>query len=507
MAEPLFDWLKQRQSGVLAHVTSLPGPQGIGTIGPEAESFLDFLSSIGATVWQMCPLGPTGFGDSPYQCFSAFAGNPYLIDLRELVEAGLLDSAELEPLGNLPVERVDYGGLYEAFWPIFELACNRFVEAPRDLPGLGSFTAFCADQGHWLDGYASFTAAKRHFGGRCWLEWPKEASTFDSFAKSDLSEQLSDAILGVKFGQYVFAGQWKRLRAKATAMGIQLVGDAPIYVSLDSADMWANPGLFLLKKGTVNPAVVAGVPPDYFSATGQLWGNPLYDWKSHKADGYDWWIKRLRSNFELFDAIRLDHFIGFSRYYAIPAGSKDATTGTYQPGPGIELFEAVKKAIPEARIIAEDLGVITDEVRELLAATGFPGMTVLHFAFGDNQNPYLPHNHIPNQVCYPGTHDNDTTVSWYQTEAPNITDHFRRYFETDGSAPNWTLMRAALRSVARLSVVTLQDLLGLGNEARLNQPGTQLGNWQWRFSSDQTQRFANESGDYFKSLAALYGRL
>lgn len=500
-------WLQERRSGVLLHPTSLPTSTGIGNFGQSAECFLDFLSAAGFRAWQMCPLGPTGFGDSPYQCFSAFAGNPYLIDLEALVALGLLRDAELEPLRELSPSRVDYGELYGAFHPILHKAAERFLASPQDLSGYGSYEKFKHAHAHWLDGYAAFMACKAEHQGKCWLEWPAKVRSFEKFKKSPLAGKLEHEMERVRFVQYVFAGQWAQLRAAAARRDIQIIGDAPIFVALDSADAWANPELFQLVKTTGKPKAVAGVPPDYFSETGQLWGNPLYEWSAHAKKGYQWWIERLKANFQLFDIVRLDHFIGFHNYWSVPAGDEDARGGSWQPGPGIDLFKAIEKALPGAKLIAEDLGIVTDEVVALREASGLPGMAVLHFAFGsDAANAYLPHNHEQNQVVYPGTHDNDTSLGWYATEADHVTDHFRRYFEVDGAAPNWTLLRACLKSVARLAVVPMQDLMNLDTLARLNQPGAAMGNWQWRYQPQQLDRLWADSAGYLKSLNELYGR-
>lgn len=501
-------WLTNRSSGVLLHPTSLPSNTGIGNFGASARHFVDCLAASGFRYWQMCPLGPTGFGDSPYQCFSAFAGNPYLIDLHALVEFGLLEAEELAPLAALPDDFVEYEQLYDAFWPILNLATERFLKSLKDLPGYGSYAAFKQAHAGWLDGYAAYVAAKAHHEGACWLEWPLEHRSFAKLQTSKLFPQLQEAIEGVCFVQYVFAGQWRNLRAYAADKGIGMIGDAPIFVALDSADVWANPELFELDPKTLEPTHVAGVPPDYFSETGQLWGNPLYAWKTHAKQGYQWWIDRLKANFATFDIVRIDHFIGFQNYWQIPAGAKDARGGKWVPGPGKAFFEAVEKAIPGAKLIAEDLGVLTDEVIELRDSRGLPGMAVMHFAFGGGaDNPYLPHQHQPNQVVYPGTHDNDTSLGWYGAENDHVTDHFRRYFETDGAAPQWTLLKAALKSPARLAVIPLQDLMNLGTEARLNTPGTALGNWQWRFQNEQLNRLWSESADYLRYLNDMYGRL
>ncbi len=506
-SKPLFNWLTERSSGLLLHPTSLPGNNGIGNFGKAAYRFVDFLADCGFGAWQMCPLGPTGFGDSPYQCFSAFAGNPYLVDLDALVDFKLLKEAELAPLRKLPATKVDYGALFNNFHAIIEKAAKRFLSNGGELPGYGSFANFKKANRNWLDAYAAFMACKAHYDGKCWLDWPVSVRSFAKLQKASLFEKLEDEMEVIRCIQFLFFAQWSRLKRYADEHGVQIIGDAPIFVALDSADVWEEPTLFQVDKKTFAPKVVAGVPPDYFSATGQLWGNPLYDWPAHKDQDYAWWISRLNTNFKFFDIIRIDHFIGFQNYYSIPAGAKDATKGEWQPGPKIDFFNAVRKAIPDAKLIAEDLGIVTEDVANLRDTCGLPGMAVLQFAFGDGPgNPYLPHNHKQNLVVYPGTHDNDTTLGWYATAADHECDYLRRYLETDGTAPNWDLYRAAMRSPARLAVAPLQDLMNLGNEGRLNAPGNPMGNWQWRFTEAQLDTLWSESRDYLLQLNTVYGR-
>lgn len=505
----LLGWMdsQARSVGVLLHPTSLPGDLGIGQFGAEARRFVDFLEAAGMGLWQVCPLGPTGYGDSPYQCFSAFAGNPYMIDLHPLVDLGLLDGGDLVPLQALPRDRVDFGGLYERIWPVLHRAAARFAEAPGDLPGYGPYGEFCETQAYWLDSYAAFAAAKAHFGGKPWYSWPKRYRSHELFVKSELVSKLGAEIEAVKFLQYLFLGQWNALRAYAAAKGISVVGDAPIFVAADSADVWASPEHFQLKSdGT--PQAVAGVPPDYFSPTGQLWGNPLYEWKHHAATGFAWWIERIKANMALFDLVRLDHFRGFAAYWAIPAEAPDARPGKWVKAPGEALFRALADALPDACLIAEDLGEITQDVIALKQASGLPGMAVIQFGFGgDSGNIHLPHNHEPVQVVYPGTHDNDTTLGWYRSVDDKTRDHFRRYLGVDGGAANWDLIRAAYRSPARLAVVTMQDLLNLGSGGRMNTPGQATGNWQWRYSTEALNKLWSDSAAYLREEAELYGRL
>jgi 4-alpha-glucanotransferase len=367
------------------------------------------LVQAGFSYWQVCPLGATGYGNSPYQSFSAFAGNPYLIDLEALVSAGLVQRTELATLDALPQDRVDFGAIWLHKWPVLFAAAERFRKKPVALP-YGDFQEFCAAQTGWLSDYAFFLALKDHFDGRPWWEWPTELRNFEKASKSPLRRTLSTRIFAHQFLQYLFFGQWRQIRARAAELGIRIVGDVPIFVALDSADVWSNPGLFLLDQTTRRPTFVAGVPPDYFSADGQLWGNPLYDWPEHQRTGYFWWLRRLAATFDLCDVVRIDHFRGFESYWAVPAGAPNARKGSWELGPGLDFFRAVQTAFPNAKIIAEDLGVLTPEVLALREATGLPGMAITQFAFGgDAKNLYLPHNHVPNCVLYPGTHDNDTT--------------------------------------------------------------------------------------------------
>ena len=507
MAEPLYSWLKERQAGVLMHPTSLPGSQGVGTLDQQAVTFLEFLAAAGFKSWQLCPLGPTGYGDSPYQCFSAFAGNPYLIDLEALIKPGLLKETDLAPLRALPADRVDFGWLYQTKWPALFQAHARFVAGGRRAAPYGDFDAFCQAQRSWLPDYALFSALKGHFGGQPWWQWPATARTPAAARKSNLPRQLADRVEAYEFIQYLFFGQWQAVRAAARKLGISIIGDTPIFAALDSADVWANPQLFQLDPKTSQPTAVAGCPPDYFSADGQLWGNPLYDWPVHSKTGYAWWLDRLRANFALCDIVRIDHFRGFESYWSIPAGSPNARPGRWVPGPGLGFFRAVQAALPDVKLIAEDLGTLTPEVLALRDATGLPGMAVLQFAFGgDNDNFYLPHNHRANCVIYPGTHDNDTTRGWYATADEKTCDHVRRYFRVSGQDINWDLLRAAYASVCALAVIPLPDLLGLGSEARFNSPGKPEGNWSWRYRADDLATLQRSGGKYLRELAELYRR-
>jgi 4-alpha-glucanotransferase len=505
-ARPLFNWLQTRGAGVLLHPTSLPGAQGCGVFDANAIRFLDFLQAGGMKYWQVCPLGPTGYGDSPYQCFSAFAGNPYLVDLAVLVTHGLLAPADLAGLAALPTDHTDYGALYRLKPRLLQSAYVQF-QAKRPALPYGDFAAFCREQAHWLDAYAFFRALKDHFNGIAWWEWPAEARDHRRAAKSGLRAQLADAIATYQFGQYLFFGQWAQIRAAARARGIEIIGDLPIFVAGDSADAWGAPELFELDPQTLQPAAVAGVPPDYFSADGQLWGNPLYAWDAHRADGYAWWIARMRAAFAQCDIVRIDHFRGFDAYWRIPLPAQNARVGAWVPGPGLDLFRAFAHAFPAGRIIAEDLGVLTDSVLQLREASGLPGMLVLQFAWGgDAKNAYLPHHATANAVVYAGTHDNDTTLGWYQTASEAERNYVRRYLRVSGSDVAWDFIRAAYASVARLAVVSLQDVLGLGPAARFNTPGSAQGNWQWRFSSAALEKLFGTTTNYLRELSALYDR-
>jgi len=506
---PLFNWLDTRGTGVLLHPTSFPGNQGVGTLDENAVRFLDFLQAAGISYWQVCPLGPTGYGDSPYQCFSAFAGNPYLIDLQDLVRRKLLTAAEVAPLARLDRQRVDYGALYELKWPLLEKACARFIQSgAAGIEERESFAAFNQRQAGWLEDYAYFQALKTQYGGRSWTEWPAESRNYKKAIKSPLRATLAPARLAHQFYQYVFFSQWRRFRMEAAKRGIAVIGDIPIFVAADSADVWSHPELFDLDGSSGQPVHVAGVPPDYFSADGQLWGNPLYNWDAHAADNYAWWHARLQGCFELCDVLRIDHFRGFDRYWRIPFLAKTARTGEWVAGPGLPFFASVQAAFPHAQIIAEDLGALTPSVIELRDATGLPGMAILQFAFGGKaDNLYLPHNLTANSVIYPGTHDNDTTLGWYAAEAEKTRDHVRRYLRVTGKEVGWDFIRASYESVSRLAVLTLPDIMSLGSEGRFNTPGQPAGNWQWRYRPEQLEALFSGTAPYLKELGELTGRL
>ncbi len=487
-----------RASGVLMHLTSLSSPHGIGTMGKEARAFADFLAAGGQRYWQLLPLGPTGYGDSPYQSFSTFAGNPYLIDLDTLAEEGLLTEPEYagEDWGEDP-QRVDFGLLYRKRYPVLKKAVRRLLE--RKEP---EYEMFLAENAHWLPDYALFMALKDAGDGAPWWQWPEELRRREPHALARAGEELREETDFWQGVQYLFFRQWQKLKEYVNGRGISLIGDLPIYVALDSADVWAGPELFQLDRELV-PTEVAGCPPDAFAADGQLWGNPLFDWERMEADGYAWWIGRIAHQLRLYDMLRIDHFRGFESYYAIPFGEETARNGRWRPGPGMKLFRAVEAALGQKDIIAEDLGYLTPEVRQMLAESGFPGMKVLQFAFDSREeSDYLPHNYDKNCVVYVGTHDNDTALGWLDTVSPEDRRYAMDYLKLTGAEGyHWGLMRGAWASAARLAVVTAQDLLGLGSGARMNTPSTLGGNWQWRampgvFTEELAQRLRRETGIY-----------
>lgn len=508
MEPPPPTWLTTRTAGVLAHVSSLPGDYGIGNLGPGARAFIDFLAAARLRYWQICPIGPTGYGDSPYQLFSGRAGNPYFIDLGELQAAGLLKAAELAPLHALPAGGADYGRLYESFWPVLARAHDRFAAAGTDrLGGFGLLRDFRREQSGWLEPFADFMALKGRFGGVAWTGWPEEFRCWSPALHASLPEEVRLEADRHVFYQYVFFGQWDRLRRHAAERGVGIIGDVPIFVALDSADTWQNRAVFRLDAHG-QPLAVAGVPPDYFSAAGQLWGNPLYDWDHLARTGYAWWIDRLRAAFELYDIIRLDHFRGFDTYWEIPAGAPDARQGRWLQGPGRAFFQAVRAALPAARIIAEDLGYIGPEVVELRRAAGLPGMKILQFAYGhDANNVNLPHFYPPDSVAYTGTHDNLTTRGWLEGLTPDYAARIRDYFQLNGHAGSaWPIIRAALATPSRLAIIPIQDLLDLPAGATLNRPGTNEGNWQWRFTAAELASLTGDKTAQLSHWIQLYDR-
>ncbi len=469
-----------RHAGILLHPTSLPGRFGLGALGPEAYRFIDFLAAAGQSVWQVLPLGPTGFGHSPYAARSSFAGNPLLISPELLVEDGLADPAELERAPAFPAARADFEAVIRWREALLRGAFRRFLAAGRrrELEPLLE-----ADRG-WLPDYCLYMAI-RDEDPRAWHEWPAPIATREPAALAEARRRLADSIAYHAFLQSRFAGHWAKMRERAGRAGVRLFGDIPIFPAGDSADVWANQGIFKLEPSG-RPTVVAGVPPDYFSKTGQLWGNPVYRWDVLKAEDYRWWVERFRRTFELVDLVRLDHFRGFAAAWEVPAGARTAERGAWVSGPGLELFERVEAELGRQPIVAEDLGVITAGVRRLRDASGYPGMKVLQFAFGgDPGHPFLPHNHTPRCVVYTGTHDNDTTAGWFASLSEAERKNVRRYVGIDGDGGGRDivsgLIRLAYQSVAGMAIVPMQDVLGLGSEARMNLPGQRDGNWGWRF--------------------------
>jgi 4-alpha-glucanotransferase len=500
-------WLNARSAGVLAHISSLPGGYGIGNLGAGTRKLVDFLGQAGVRYWQICPVGPTGFGDSPYQTFSGRAGNPYFIDLDELALAGLLTDRDLAPLRSLPVAGVDYGRLYEGFWPVLALAYDRFAESGRgEVGGLGRLEDFRKANADWLEPFATFMALKTKFGGLPWTRWPEGYGSWNEELVARLAPEARVDVNRHVFYQYLFFGQWERLRRYAAARGVGIIGDVPIFLALDSADTWQNRPVFRLDERG-NPLAVAGVPPDYFSETGQLWGNPLYDWDYLARTGYRWWIDRIRAAFDLYDIIRLDHFRGFDSYWEIPSGATDARSGRWQAGPGLKFFQALREALPGGRIIAEDLGYIGPDVVALRQAAGLPGMKILQFAYGhDASNVNLPHFYTRDSVVYTGTHDNNTTRGWLEGLGNGTSEQVREYYQIHGTCSAWPVIRAALATVSRLAVIPMQDLLDLPASSALNQPGTAEGNWQWRFTDEQLERLVDEKLGTFRHWIKLYDR-
>ncbi len=488
-----------RKSGVLLHPVSLPGPGGIGSLGEEAIRFVDFLHSAGQKLWQVLPLGPTAYGDSPYACYSAFAGNPLLINLESLVKEGDLTSTDLRE--NLPRDRVDYHLVTDFKLAALSKAADYFL-AGADPGRTREFRNFC-ETTPWLHDFALFMALKEHHQGKCWSDWPEKIALYKPSALAEASVELAGSIDKQKYMQWQFFRQWQKIKMYANGKGIGIVGDIPIFVAYDSVDVWAHPDLFHLdEKG--RPTVVAGVPPDYFSKTGQLWGNPIYNWEIMAYHGYDWWVERFRSALDLCDLLRVDHFRGFEAYWEVPSLDKTAVNGRWVKGPGEALFHALFDSLGKVPIIAEDLGVITPDVEALRDKFAFPGMKILQFAFGsDSYNPYLPHNHVPDSVVYTGTHDNDTTVGWFSSlpAAEKLT--VCRYLNISGDDISWDLIRSALVSVADTVILPLQDILSLPGEARMNMPGTTAGNWSWRFNGESLSR---ETAERLRDLTEMYGR-
>jgi len=472
----------ERASGILLHPTSLPGPYGIGDLGPQAYRWVEFLAGAGCKLWQVLPLGPTGYGDSPYQSFSAFAGNPYLVSPEFLLERGLLHQDDLMDMPQWDAGCIDFGALFQWKPALLNKAYDRFAHsASEDVRN--DFRSFCEAHAAWLDDFALFMALKDAHDGRPWTEWNELLRKRDTQALADARQKYSLQIIHHSFRQWLFFRQWESLRNFAHSKGIKIIGDAPIFVAMDSSDVWAHPDLFFLDESG-KPTVVAGVPPDYFSRTGQLWGNPLYRWDVHKYTGYKWWISRFKAIFELVDVVRLDHFRGFAGYWEVPGNASTAEHGRWVPGPGADFFHTVRNALGDLPIIAEDLGEITPDVVELRDSFNLPGMKIYQFGFSGPDNPFLPHHYTENCVVYTGTHDNDTMRGWYET-APEHERHFAlRYMGVDGQNFVADSIRAIWASVAGFALAPLQDFLNQDMRARMNFPGKLGGNWVWRMSHD-----------------------
>lgn len=490
----------QRASGVLLHPTSLPGPHGIGDLGPAAYRWVDWLAEAGCAWWQILPLGPTGYGDSPYQCFSAFAGNPYLISPELLLKDGLLSAADVADEPDFPADRVDFG-------PVIQWKLTLLDRAYANAKANGTdalraeFGAFMRDEAAWLDDFAAFMALKEANGGVSWDNWPADHRRREPHVIAEIKR--SDAFERHAFRQFLFFKQWTALHRYANDRGVAVIGDIPIFVAYDSADAWSHPHLFYFDDDG-KPTVVAGVPPDYFSPTGQLWGNPLYRWDVHRQSGYAWWLDRMRATLRQVDLIRLDHFRGFAGYWAVPAGLPTAEIGEWRPGPGKHFLSALKDALGDLPIIAEDLGLITPDVVDLRDSFDLPGMRILQFGFGSPTDPFLPHNYVRNCVVYTGTHDNDTVKGWYKTAPKAEKKYCLKYLNTTAAKLPQAMVRAIWSSVANVVVAPLQDLLGLGPEARMNFPGKPAGNWGWRTSA---AAIGDSLRDSLLELNTLYNRL
>jgi 4-alpha-glucanotransferase len=515
-AQRIFGLVKlPRCSGILLHCTSLPSRFGVGDFGPSAYEFADFLSAAGQKLWQVLPLNPTGYGDSPYQCFSAFAGNPLLLSLELLRDRGLLQDSDLSQAPTFPADSVDYQAMIEFKRLLLQRAAEAFF-ADAGAADRSAFDRFCVSASPWLEDFALFMALKDAHHGTAWTTWEAGIRQREPRALGDWTQRLASQLQAIKFWQFEFSRQWQALKAYCRERAIGLMGDIPIYVAHDSADVWAHPELYFLDDQG-HPTVVSGVPPDYFSATGQLWGNPIYRWDLLKAGGYAWWIERFRASLSLFDMVRLDHFRGFEAYWEVPGGEQTAINGRWVKGPGESFLSALKNEFGELPIVAENLGVITPPVEELRHKFGLPGMSVLQFAFGTDPqgSSFRPHNYTRDLAAYTGGHDNDTTVGWWSSSGAGDSTRSeqdvreeralaRAYLNfQDDSQIHWAMIRAVMASVADLAMVPLQDVLGLGNEARMNLPGTMSGNWKWRY---RPGALTADLSARLKSLAALFDR-
>ena len=490
-----------RKSGILLPVSSIPSKYGIGTFSKQAYDFIDSLEKAGQSYWQILPLGPTGYGDSPYQSFSTFAGNPYYIDLETLIEEGYLtkDDCEKCDFGD-DDEYIDYEKIYLSRFKVLKIAFQN-----SNVVNEADFQNYVRDNRYWLDDYALYMAVKNSFDGKSWSEWDEDIKLRKPAAMEYYREKYAEEVMFYQFQQYLFAKQWSALKEYANQKRIQIIGDIPIYVAFDSADTWANPELFQLDD-MLTPIAVAGCPPDAFSATGQLWGNPLYRWEYHKETGYAWWMKRIAYCYELYDVVRIDHFRGFDEYYSIPFADETAEFGHWEKGPGYDIFKAIKEKVGNKPVIAEDLGFLTESVIKLVKKTGYPGMKILQFAFDPREeSDYLPHNYVANSIVYTGTHDNDTMLGWYNSLSRRDKAFARKYLNIRTNKDvQWEFIRAAMASVSETCVIPMQDCLGLGAEARINIPSTLGINWKWRMLSGQ---FTDELAQHILDMTKLYGRV
>ncbi|HTP79627.1 MAG TPA: 4-alpha-glucanotransferase [Bacteroidota bacterium] len=493
----------RRSAGILLHPTSLPGKFGSGDLGSAAYHFVDWLVSAGQAHWQMLPIGPIGMGNSPYMSLSAFAGNPLLIDLEDLQRRGWLQPQDLANVPSFPTDRVDFSSVIPYRRTLLEKGASTFFKS-SDQKDRKSFDLFSSEQKSWLEDYALFSAIQDSRPGEVWTAWAPDLALRKRSALQAASNDLRRRVEFHKFAQWIFSLQWTKLKQYANSRGVRLIGDIPIFVAHHSSDVWSHPDAYELNEHG-NPRLVAGVPPDYFSKTGQRWGNPLYKWNVMKKQKFRWWVDRFRRTLDFFDILRIDHFRGFAGYYAIPASEKTAERGTWLKGPGAGLFNAVDRTLGKLPIIAEDLGLMTPDVTALRDRFQYPGMKILQFAFSDGaDNPFLPHNFVPNCVVYTGTHDNDTTIGWYGSAPDHEKDFVRRYSATNGADIHWTLIRIAYQSVADMAIIPFQDVLGLGTKHRMNYPGTSTGNWEWRFSWDMVQPIHASA---IRELTLMTGRI
>lgn len=491
-----------RESGILLPIASLPSKYGIGAFSKDAYKFVDQLKAAGQRYWQILPLGPTGYGDSPYQSFSTFAGNPYFIDLEELIEQGLLTKEECEAFDFGDDERyIDYEKIYLSRFKVLRIAYERSHISENK-----KFNQFVEENSYWLDDYALYMSVKNSFSGKSWSEWDDDIRMREPSAVEKFKLKYADEITFYKFQQFMFIEQWLKLKSYANERGIKIIGDIPIYVAFDSADAWSHPELFQFD-GKRQPTSVAGVPPDAFSPTGQLWGNPLYDWEYHKRTSYEWWLQRIAYSFKLYDVVRIDHFRGFDEYYSIPYGMPTAEKGSWKKGPGYDIFEQLKNKLGDLNIIAEDLGFLTEGVLELVKKTGYPGMKILEFAFDSREaSDYSPHNYDKNCVVYTGTHDNETIIEWYENLDASDKKLAVDYLDIDRNNEkdiHWKFIRLAFMTVANLVIIPVQDYLGLGSEARINTPSTVGQNWKWRLLEDE---ITEELIQKISKITKIYGR-